>query len=144
MPDEPQQPPVETPPTTPLPEPVSVPVEPTAPEPPISEKPLESVPTPPEAPRSNDPIAPPVTHEAQNTSSKSLLIKALESIQTRKKAKLEKIMKLVNQKHSITNDQVEKLLHVSDATATRYLAQLVKEGKLKRTGPKGRPKYEVI
>ena len=38
----------------------------------------------------------------------------------------------------ITNDEVEKLLHVSDATATRYLSQLEKEGKIKKNEEKGK------
>jgi predicted HTH transcriptional regulator len=66
-----------------------------------------------------------------------LLIKARVSIQDRKRKKREKIMAALNTKSKITNDEVEKLLHVSDATAERYLAVLVKEGKLKqekRTG----------
>ncbi len=49
----------------------------------------------------------------------------------------------MQEKKSITNDQVEKLLHVSDATATRYLAQLVKDGKLKRIGKDGSSRYEL-
>ena len=40
-------------------------------------------------------------------------------------------------KAEITNDEVEKLLHVSDATATRYLEQLEKEGKIKQEGRTG-------
>ncbi|MDO8493426.1 MAG: hypothetical protein Q7S19_02670 [bacterium] len=74
---------------------------------------------------------------------RSFLAKALASIQFRKKAKLDKVLKLAAEKHSITNDQVEKLLHVSDATATRYLAQLVKEERLRKVGPDGRARYEV-
>jgi len=38
----------------------------------------------------------------------------------------------------ITNDEVEKFLHVSDATATRYLSQLEKERKIKQNGKTGR------
>ena len=38
---------------------------------------------------------------------------------------------------SITNDEAEKLLHISDATATRYLEQLEKEGKIKQAGKTG-------
>ena len=36
-------------------------------------------------------------------------------------------MQALNLKNKITNDEVEKLLHVSDATATRYLSALEKE-----------------
>ncbi len=75
-------------------------------------------------------------------SPKSFLAKALESIQFRKKAKLEKIMKLANEKKVITNDDVEKLLHVSDATATRYLSTLVKQNRLKVSGNRRSVRYE--
>ena len=37
----------------------------------------------------------------------------------------------------VTNDEVEKLLHVSDSTATRYLQALEKENKIKQTGSTG-------
>ena len=40
-------------------------------------------------------------------------------------------------KTKITNDEVEKLLHVSDATATRYLSALEKENKIKQVGKTG-------
>ena len=72
---------------------------------------------------------------------KSFLAKALEKIQFRKRAKLEKIIKFAQEKKSITNDQVEKLLHVSDATVTRYLSELVKQNRLKRTGLPQNPRY---
>jgi Fic family protein len=40
---------------------------------------------------------------------------------------------------------VEKLLHVSDATATRYLETLEKEGKIKQVGKTGKhTHYEKI
>ncbi len=67
----------------------------------------------------------------------SLLAKAREAIQFRKRRKLEKIMGMFLKQASITNDEVEKLLHVSDATATRYLEQLEKEGKVKQNGVTG-------
>ena len=46
-------------------------------------------------------------------------------------------MEALNTKNQITNDEVEKLLHVSDATATRYLSVLEKEGKVKQVGKTG-------
>ena len=68
----------------------------------------------------------------------TLLAKAREAIQFRKRRKLEKIMGMFLKQASITNDEVEKLLHVSDATATRYLSQLEKEGKIKQEGRTGK------
>ena len=84
----------------------------------------------------------PEQQSISQTPSKSFLAKALESIQFRKKAKLGKIMKFAQEKKSITNDQVQKLLRISDATATRYLSELVKQNKLKRTGITTNIRYE--
>ncbi len=46
-------------------------------------------------------------------------------------------MQALNTKNKITNDEVEKLLRVSDATATRYLSALEKEGKIRQVGKTG-------
>ena len=45
------------------------------------------------------------------------------------------------EKAKITNNDVEKLLGVSDATATRYLDALEKEGKIRQVGKRGRFVY---
>jgi hypothetical protein len=90
----------------------------------------------------------------QNTSitratqtARELWSKALASIRTRKQKRLDHILKFLEATPStgsgqegprrITNDEVEKLVHVSDATATRYLAQLEREGKIRRVGTEG-------
>ncbi len=57
--------------------------------------------------------------------------------QLRKQKKLVKIMTLFEKKSHITNDEVEKLLHVSDATATRYLSELEKQGRILQDGKTG-------
>jgi len=98
--------------------------------------PVEPPPSPSPAPQ------PSVITQASNP--RSFIAKALEKIQFRKRAKLEKIVKLATEKKSITNDQVQKLLYVSDATASRYLLQLVKDGKLRKLGPDGRARYEPV
>lgn len=67
-----------------------------------------------------------------------LLIKARAAIQARRQQKMEKIVAHVNEKGKIANDEVEKLLRVSDSTATRYLLTLAKDGRLKRVGSRGR------
>ncbi len=91
------------------------------------------------------PVATPApAAQSVQSNPRSFLQKALAAIQFRKRAKLEKIIKFAVLKGSATNDQIEKLLHVSDATATRYLSQLVKEGRLKRTGPDGNARYEPM
>lgn len=75
----------------------------------------------------------------------ALLIRARAIIQTRKRKKLERIMEDVAKHGSITNDQVEKSLHVSDTSATRYLGILVREGRLKQIGTTGKAvRYEVV
>ena len=114
--------------------PVSAPVEPSSS--------FTPTPTPPADPAPAPQPTPVATATAPNP--RSFLAKALSVIQFRKRAKLEKIIKLATEKKSITNDNVEKLLHVSDATASRYLLQLVKEGKLKKVGPDGRARYEPV
>ena len=67
-----------------------------------------------------------------------LLVMARTAIQFRKRKKLDKVMTLFLKKQKITNDEVEKFLHVSDATATRYLSELEKGGKIKQNGKTGR------
>jgi hypothetical protein len=73
----------------------------------------------------------------KNNSIHELLAKAKNAIQFRKRKKLDKIMTLFLKQSKITNDEVEKFLHVSDATATRYLSQLEQEGKIKQNGKTG-------
>ncbi len=46
-------------------------------------------------------------------------------------------MFLFLKKSKITNDEVKDFLHISDATATRYLSQLEKENKIKQVGKTG-------
>lgn len=62
---------------------------------------------------------------------------ARATIGLRKEKKLAKILTLFAKQTEITNNQVEKLLHVSDATATRYLNELEKRGKLTQHGKTG-------
>ncbi len=72
------------------------------------------------------------------TLARELLVKARNMIQFRKRKKLDKVMTLFLKQSKITNDEIEKFLHVSDATATRYLSQLEKEGKIKQSGKTGK------
>jgi len=52
-----------------------------------------------------------------------------------------KILELTKQKDKVTNNDVEKFLNVSDATATNYLDELEKEGKVKQVGETGQSVY---
>ena len=88
-------------------------------------------------------VAAPIVHLGRD-----VLTKARATIQDRKHKKLEKILEALDGKGpttlklrragKITNDEVEKLLHVSDATATRYLSALEKEGKIQQVGKTGK------
>lgn len=109
----------------------------------------ESAPTPPQTqqgtaqPEPTPPQESSVPAQAQTVALpqnilKLLLTKANLTIQLRKQKKLLKVMGLFAKKTHITNDDVEKLLHVSDATAQRYLTQLKKENKIKQIGKTGR------
>ena len=122
------------------PEPAPAPAEATlAPEtaqiPPNEPLPPESEPieTAPEPPQTAAPAQTGILHTARD-----LLTKARVSIQDRKRKKRDRIMQALATKTKITNDEVEKLLHVSDATATRYLTALEKEGRIIQVGKKGK------
>lgn len=104
------------------------PNEPIAPE----SEPIEPEPEPIQPPSAAAPVQTGILHAARD-----LLNKARVSIQDRKRKKRDKIMAALNTKNKITNDEVEKLLHVSDATATRYLSALEKENKIKQVGKTG-------
>jgi hypothetical protein len=93
-------------------------------------------PTPASAPESLPAPATPIPTPPPNIL-QLLLTKAHLVTQLRKQKKLNKVMGLFLKKKSITNDDVEKLLHVSDATAFRYLNQLKKENKIIQIGKTG-------
>lgn len=74
----------------------------------------------------------------------SLLVKAQAKIQSNKQKKLSEIIQLAQKKQTIKNDDVQKLLRVSDATATRYLVKLVEQGYLTRIGSPRDAKYQFV
>lgn len=70
---------------------------------------------------------------------------ANQTRQEKKRKKIDAILDLFASQTNLTNDEVEKLLHVSDATVTRYLETLEKEGKIKQVGKTGKGvMYEKI
>ena len=78
-------------------------------------------------------------------SQKDRWVRFLEKITGTRQKKLDKVIEFARKKGSIRNDDIEKLLHVSDATASRYLAKLVKDGHLKSVGnSKTNTTYEII
>lgn len=121
-------------PVSPTPEPINLPT-----------PPLEGGQNPPSPlyPASAEALADKQGGETAPSPIKSLLLKAKEMIQFRKRKKLEKILDLAQTKQKITNNDIEKFLRVSDATATRYLSQLVKEGKLKPISRRGGAFYQL-
>ena len=137
--------PAETPPPEPAsstPEPAPAPVEAVpAPETDQSPSPTGQIPPNDPLPPKPDPIQPPSAAAPEQTgilhTARDLLVKARVAIQDHKRKKRDKILQALNTKNKITNDEVEKLLHVSDATAARYLSALVKEGKIKQVGKTG-------
>lgn len=64
--------------------------------------------------------------------------------QKHKEEHLEKIVAFAQTRPYVTNDDIEKLLHVSDATASRYLKMLVAAGKLVKEGKGRGVKYRVV
>lgn len=97
----------------------------------------EALPSQPE-PIDIPPFENPPSPASAGRSGRDLLVKARATIQQRKQKKLEKVLEFLNAKDKITNDEVEKLLHVSDATATRYLSALEQQGKIKQVGKTGK------
>jgi len=54
------------------------------------------------------------------------------------------IIAFIMENEKITNNEVEELLKVSDATATRYLNKLEKEGRIVQIGEEGRGVYYIL
>lgn len=105
--------------------------------------PTSSTPTPDPVPQPVQSVEPAVQQTAVNNNTNKnfvteLLLKARAKIQLKKRLKLEKIMGMFAKKPQITNDEIEKVLHVSDSTATRYLDQLEKENKITQNGKTGK------
>jgi predicted HTH transcriptional regulator len=63
-----------------------------------------------------------------------------EQIKLKEKNK-EKILEYLKHNEKIVNNDVEKLVGVSDATAERYLNEIEKEGKIKQIGKTGHYVY---
>ena len=69
----------------------------------------------------------------------------LLSKQSQKKAEnKERVLELVRANKKTTNNDIEKLLGVSDATATRYFDELEKEGKVKQIGTTGNAVFYIL
>lgn len=106
----------QTPPAT-QPQPVSAPAEPKPAEPQVVEK---------------------IVYKEDPGIIRRLLDKAKSKIQERKRKKLDKIMSLFAILPQVTNKDVQKSLRVIKRTATRYLDQLEKEGRITQVGKTGK------
>lgn len=71
-------------------------------------------------------------------SSKKQKISFTSKQQREKEAGKNAIYGLLETNHPLTNNDVEAMLDISDATATRYFDELEKEGKVKQVGKTGR------
>jgi predicted HTH transcriptional regulator len=108
-------------------------------QPEVKEPQIETQETPPATPTPQ----PEIPTQPEPSILRQLWQKALEKIRERKSKRLEKILQLASKKGEITNDDVEKLLHVSDRAASRYLNELVRQGRLKRIGSPSHAKYQL-
>jgi hypothetical protein len=114
---------------------------------PVQSVPTESAPSPSLAPAPLTPPAPQPQSPAQQDRTgfiHSLLIKAQAKIQSNKQKKLDKIVLYAQKKKIIANEDIQKLLHISSATATRYLVKLVQQGRLARIGNPRDAKYQFV
>ena len=64
-----------------------------------------------------------------------------EAIKERTEDRQQAILQYAREKGKIANDEVESMFCVSNSTATRYLDDLEKEGKLEQVGETGRGVY---
>lgn len=62
----------------------------------------------------------------------------VQNQQSEKQERKEKILALIREKGSGTNNNIETVLGVSDASATNYLQELEREGKIEQVGERGR------
>lgn len=80
-----------------------------------------------------------ITRRAKRTENK------FDDRSEQKEENLERLRDYVKGKESVTNDDVEKLLKVSNPTATRYLNELERDGLLKQEGKTGKyTHYNVL
>jgi hypothetical protein len=150
-PAEDQNPPINQPESEAPEEPISAPDEPKTPvdgqpiSEPVQPAPVQSAPI--SAPTAQTSLAPqtqPSAQQNQTSFIRALLAKANAKLGSNRQKKLDKIMLTAQKKEFITNEQAQELLHCSDATATRYLAKLVQQGRLNRTDGSHWVKYIFV
>ncbi|MFH1188474.1 MAG: DUF977 family protein [bacterium] len=75
---------------------------------------------------------------AEQKKQKEALDRGRQTINAKKEKNKQDILNCIQQNGRITNNDIEKLLGVSDATATNYLQELEREGKIIQQGDTGR------
>jgi len=73
-----------------------------------------------------------------------LRTEATNAVHVRIEKRKERIVGVARKDGRITNDGVEDMFCIGDATAGRYLRQLVNEGKLVKVGKTGRGVYYTV
>ena len=111
---------------------------------PVQPPPVQSTPYAQTSPTPLVPQSQPSAQQDQTGFIRALLAKAQAKIQSNKQKKLDKIILFAQKKKTIANEDVQKLLHISSATATRYLVKLVQQGRLARAGNPRDAKYQFI
>ena len=76
--------------------------------------------------------------------SKSSPISATSDQTRQKEENKAKILEFLQNNERVTNNEVEDLLGVSNATTERYLDELEEEGKIKQVGTVGRNVYYIL
>ena len=143
----PEVPPAEPPP--------SVQVDPEAPPAPIPESILDPVPgiQTTAVPESSPPVSAPTSSPTPQNGPwvvqmtyqmlRDLAARGRAGVQRRKRKKFAKIMEYLAEHGKVSTHEVAHILYVSHDTASDYLAQLTKEGQLKRIGHTGHAVYYV-
>ncbi len=134
-------------PTQPIASPTSEAVQPTsapsAPTPPTSPAPQpQSSAQSPQAPIPATPQTEPISGES--AAFRNIQARGRSKIQTNRQEKLDKLIQFAQKKQIIENEEIQKLLRISSATATRYLEDLVKEGRMVSEGLPRHAKYRFI
>jgi hypothetical protein len=116
-------------------------------EPPISE-PVQSIPVQVPPPASAQPPQAPIpiaqSNSGESTQFRNIQARGRTKIQTNREEKLDKLIQFAQKKQIIDNEEIQMFLHISSATATRYLESLVKQGRLIREGSPRHAKYRFI
>ena len=67
-----------------------------------------------------------------------------QELQDKKEKAKEEIINIIKEKGKISNKDITEALKISEATATRYLDELEKDGKIKQVGETGKYTYYTL